>query len=69
MNGLLDDVDVMTSALKILVSDVLESDVEVVGNDYLRVVDVFENYFSIYWFLANNFNIDGYLIQRIWANR
>ena len=62
MNGLLDDVEVTTPALKILVSDVSESDVEVVGGDYLRVVDVFENYFSIYWYLANNFNIDGHLI-------
>ena len=62
MNGLLDNVDVTTSALKILVFDESESDMEVVGSDYLRVVDVFENYFFIYWFLANNFNIDGYLI-------
>ena len=62
MNRLLDNVDVTTSVLKILVSDESESDWKSLESDYLRVIDVFKKYFSIYWFLANNFNIDGYLI-------
>ena len=44
MNGLFDDV--MTPVLKALVPDESESDIEVnAGKYYLRVVDVFENYF------------------------
>ena len=63
MNGLFGDVT--TSVLKALVSDVTSRNQmwkSTLRSDYLRVIDISENYFSIYWFLATSFNISGYLI-------
>ena len=65
MNGLFDDVT--TSVLKALATDVTSRNQtwkSTLGIDYmyLRVTEVFENCYFIYWFLATSFNIGGYLI-------
>ena len=63
VNGLFDDV--MTSVLKALVSNITswnQTWKSTLGSDYCRVIDVFEDYYFIYWLLATSLNIGGYLI-------